>query len=162
MLPSLDRVFLSSADFAWDGPPFCGFGFSVANFAESRREMRGMPKLEIEGVGTFDVEPEKRLVLAIEEDAGVDIMHACGSWAKCTTCRVEFIEGEPEDMTEAEQIILDMRDLLEKERLSCQILCDDDMKLRVSMTVSGTKANDPGAKPEEDITPEPIWIERPY
>ncbi|MBA2691038.1 MAG: (2Fe-2S)-binding protein [Rubrobacter sp.] len=121
-----------------------------------------MPKLEIEGVGTFDVEPEKRLVLAIEEDAGVDIMHACGSWAKCTTCRVEFIEGEPEDMTEAEQMILTMRDLLEKERLSCQILCDDDMKLRVSMTVSGTKANDPGAKPEEDITPEPIWVERPY
>jgi len=134
----------------------------VANFAEAEREMRGMPKLEIENVGTFDVEPEKRLVLAIEEDAGVDIMHACGSWAKCTTCRVEFIEGEPEDMTEAEQMILTMRDLLEKERLSCQILCDDDMKLRVSMTVSGTKANDPGAKPEEDITPEPIWVERPY
>ena len=38
-----------------------------------------MPRLEIEGAGTFDVEEGKRLVLAIEEDAGVDIMHACGS-----------------------------------------------------------------------------------
>jgi hypothetical protein len=28
--------------------------------------------------------------------------------------------------------------------------------------VSGTGADDPGAKPQEEITPEPIWIERPY
>ncbi len=55
-----------------------------------------------------------------------------------------------------------MRQLLEEARLSCQIYCEEDMKLRVLMTVSGTKANDPGAKPEEEITPEPIWIERPY
>jgi len=129
---------------------------------ENTEQEERMPKLEVEGVGTFDVEAGKRMVLAIEEDAGVDIMHACGSFAKCTTCRVEFLEGEPEDMTEAEMIILDMRDLLEKERLSCQIYCEEDMKVRVSMTVSGTKANDPGAKPEEEITPEPLWIERPY
>ena len=31
-------------------------------------------KLEVEGVGTFEVEDGKRLVLAIEEDAGVDII----------------------------------------------------------------------------------------
>jgi ferredoxin len=121
-----------------------------------------MPKLEVEGAGAFDVEEGKRLVLAIEEDAGVDIMHACGSYAKCTTCRVEFLEGEPEDMTNAEMVILDMRDLLEKERLSCQIYCEEDMKVRVSMTVSGTGAKDAGAKPEEEITPEPVWDERPY
>ena len=121
-----------------------------------------MPRLEVDGVGAFGVEEGKRLVLAIEEDAGVNIMHACGSYAKCTTCRVVFLEGEPEDMTEAEMVILDMRDLLEKERLSCQIYCEEDMKLRVSMTVSGTGANNAGAKPEEEITPEPLWIERPY
>ena len=34
-----------------------------------------MPRLEVEGVGAFDVEEGKRLVLAIEEDAGVDILH---------------------------------------------------------------------------------------
>ncbi|HEX5973787.1 MAG TPA: hypothetical protein VFY57_01390 [Rubrobacteraceae bacterium] len=37
-----------------------------------------MPKLEVEGVGAFDVEEGKRLVLAIEEDAGVDILHNVG------------------------------------------------------------------------------------
>jgi hypothetical protein len=29
-----------------------------------------MPRLEVEGVDAFDVEDRKRLVLAIEEDAG--------------------------------------------------------------------------------------------
>jgi hypothetical protein len=37
-----------------------------------------VPKLEVEGVGEFDVEEGKRLVLAIEEDAGVDILHDVG------------------------------------------------------------------------------------
>ncbi len=121
-----------------------------------------MPKLEVDGVGTFEVEEGKRLVLAIEEDAGVDIMHACGSWAKCTTCRVEFLEGEPEDMTEAEMMILEMRQLLGEARLSCQIYCEEDMKVRPLMTVTSTNAKYPGAKPQEDITPEPMWTERPY
>ncbi len=37
-----------------------------------------MPKLEVEGRGTFDVPEGKRLVLAIEEDVGVDILHDVG------------------------------------------------------------------------------------
>ena len=37
-----------------------------------------MPRLEVEGVGEFEVEEGKRLVLAIEEDAGVDILHNVG------------------------------------------------------------------------------------
>ena len=121
-----------------------------------------MPELEVEGAGTFDVEDGRRMVLAIEEDAGVDIMHQCGSYAHCATCRVEFLEGEPEDMTQAEMMILQMRDLLEKARLSCQIYCEEDMKVRVLMTVSSTGANTAGGTPEEEITPEPEWIERPY
>jgi ferredoxin len=65
-----------------------------------------MPKLTVEGFGTFDIEQGKRLVLAIEQDAQVDILHACGGNARCTTCRVEFIEGEPDRMTVAEQQVL--------------------------------------------------------
>jgi hypothetical protein len=37
-----------------------------------------VPKLEVEGAGTFEVEDGRRLVLAIEEDAGVDILHDVG------------------------------------------------------------------------------------
>ena len=47
-----------------------------------------MPTLTVEGFGTFDIEDGKRLVLALEEDAKVDQLHACGGNARCTTCRV--------------------------------------------------------------------------
>src|SRR5919199_3760881 len=121
-----------------------------------------MPELEVEGAGTFEVEEDLRLVLAIEEDAGVDIMHQCGGHAHCSTCRVEFLEGEPEDMTEAEHALLEMRDLVGEARLSCQILCEHDMKVRPLMTVESVGAEDPGGIPEEEITPDPIFDERPY
>ena len=61
-----------------------------------------MPTLTIDGTGAFDVPSGKRLVLAIE-DAGVDILHACGGNARCTTCRIEFVSGEPTAMTQAEK-----------------------------------------------------------
>ena len=121
-----------------------------------------MPELEVEGAGTFDIDEDRRLVLAIEEDAGVDIMHQCGSHAHCATCRVEFLEGEPEDMTEAEHALLEMRELLGEARLSCQILCEHDMKVRVLMTVESVGASDPGGIPDEEVTPEAIFDERPY
>jgi ferredoxin len=120
-----------------------------------------VPRLEVEGVGTFDVEEGKRLVLAIEEDAGVDILHRCGSYARCTTCRIEYLEGEPEKMTRAEVEVLESRNLLGQVRLSCQALCDHDMKVRVLMTVSSTGLDGPGPKPELRITPEPEWVEKP-
>ena len=120
-----------------------------------------MPRLEVEDVGAFDVEEGKRLVLAIEEDAGVDILHRCGSYARCTTCRIEYLEGEPEKMTRAELEVLESRDLLGQVRLSCQALCDHDVKVRVLMTVSSTGLDGPGPKPEPSITPEPEWVDKP-
>lgn len=119
-----------------------------------------MPKLEVEGVGAVDVEEGKRLVLAIEEDAGVDILHRCGSYAKCTTCRIEYLEGEPDRMTEAEREVLGSRNLLGQVRLSCQALCDHDVKVRVLMTVTSTGLDGPGKKPETEITPPPEWVEK--
>lgn len=64
-------------------------------------------------------------------------------------------------MTRAELAMLVMRNLLGKVRLSCQVLCDRHMKVRVLMTVSSTGARGPGRKPQKDITPEPFWVERP-
>ena len=52
-----------------------------------------MPKLTIEGAGTFDVKEGTKLVLAIE-DNGVNILHRCGGKARCTTCRVEIIADD--------------------------------------------------------------------
>ena len=120
-----------------------------------------MPKLEVEDVGTFDVPQGKRLVLAIEEDAEVDILHRCGAYAKCTTCRIEYLEGEPEGMTRAELEVLRSRDLLGEVRLSCQAVCDHDMKVRPLMTVTSTGLDGPGPKPEPEITPPPEWVGKP-
>ena len=120
-----------------------------------------VPRIEVEDAGTFEVEEGKRLVLAIEEDAGVDILHRCGSYARCTTCRIQYLEGEPEKMTKAELEVLKKRDLLGQARLSCQALCDHDIKVRVLMTVTSTGLDGPGPKPERHITPEPEWVDKP-
>jgi len=96
-------------------------------------------------------------VLAIEQDAKVDILHACGGNARCTTCRVEFIEGEPSRMTAAEKERLQARGL-SGVRLSCQILCDRDMTVRAISRLEGSGRPDPGRTPEEAITPAPEWI----
>ena len=65
-----------------------------------------MPKLTVDGVGEFEVPAGKRLVLALEDEAKIDQLHACGGNARCTTCRVEFVTGEPDSMTVAESIKL--------------------------------------------------------
>ena len=119
-----------------------------------------MPRIEVEGRGTFDVDEGTRLVRAIEGN-GVDILHRCGGYAKCTTCRVEFIEGEPDKMTVAERDKLRERDLFGQVRLSCQIPCDHDMKVKVVYTLTESGLPDPGPEPEAHITPEPEWVDKP-
>src|ERR1700682_274489 len=109
-----------------------------------------MPKLTVDGVGTFDVPSGKRLVLALEDDAKVDQLHACGGNARCTTCRVEFISGEPATMTDAERNVLAARGLAGV-RLSCQILCDHDMAVRAISRLAGSGRKDVGARPADAI-----------
>ncbi len=116
-----------------------------------------MPKLTVEGFGTFDVAESKRLVLALEEDAGVDVLHACGGNARCTTCRVEFLGGEPGKMTAAEKSVLEAREL-SGIRLSCQVLCDQDMNVRAISRLEGSGRPDPGGPPAATITPPPEWV----
>jgi len=115
-----------------------------------------MPRLTVEGYGTFEVAENKRLVLAIEQDAKVDILHACGGNARCTTCRVEFIDGEPSRMTVAEKTRLAERGL-SGVRLSCQIVCDHDINVRAISRLEGSGRPDPGRTPEPTIQPPPEW-----
>ena len=115
-----------------------------------------MPRLSVEGFPTVDVQDGKRLVLAIEQDAHVDILHACGGNARCTTCRIEFIEGEPTRMTKAEKTKLEER-ALTGIRLSCQITCEHDMTVRAISRLAGSGRPDPGKTPEPTIQPPPEW-----
>lgn len=115
-----------------------------------------MAKLTVDGVGEFDVADGKRLILALTDDAKVDQLHACGGNARCTTCRVEFVSGEPATMTEAEKTVLAAKGATGV-RLSCQIVCDHDMGVRIISRLAGSGRVDSGKRPMDEIAPPPVW-----
>src|ERR1041385_2443436 len=88
-----------------------------------------MPKIQAEtATGLVETEPPagKKLVLALE-DAGIDILHRCGGNARCTTCRVEILDGEPGPMGELERNRLAMEsELGPNGRPACQIRVQND------------------------------------
>jgi ferredoxin len=118
-----------------------------------------MPMLTVEGFAPVEVPANKRLVLAIQQDAGVDVLHACGGNARCTTCRVEFVSGEPALMTLAEKTRLQEKGVTGV-RLSCQMLCDHDMTVRAISRLTGSGRPDAGPPPAPEITPPPEWVEK--
>src|SRR3954447_5728684 len=99
-----------------------------------------MPQLKVDGVGEFQVPQGKRLVNALTDEAGIDQLHACGGNARCTTCRVQIVAGEPEKMTQAEKELLALRALAVHPglRLGCQIVCDHDMSLKAISRQAGS------------------------
>lgn len=111
-----------------------------------------MPKIQAEtATGLIETEaPDgKKLVLAIE-DAGVDILHRCGGNARCTTCRVELLEGNAGEMGEIERNRLAMEaELAPNIRLSCQIHVHSDLKVRVINQVS-VRGMDAGPRPLDE------------
>jgi ferredoxin len=111
-----------------------------------------MPKVQAEtATGLIETEAPngKKLVLAIE-DAGVDILHRCGGTARCTTCRVELLEGNPGEMGELERNRLAMEAELEPNiRLSCQIRVHSDLKVRV-VNQASVRGIDPGPRPLDE------------
>ena len=121
-----------------------------------------MPTLTLDGGGTFNIPTGKRLVNALTDEAKIDQLHACGGNARCTTCRVEFIAGEPTKMTEAEKSVLAARGLLTHPglRLSCQIACDHDMTVKVISRLAGSGKADAGQRPTDEIMPPPMWTDR--
>lgn len=118
-----------------------------------------MPKLIVDDFGTFEVPAGKRLVNALQDEAHVDQLHACGGFARCTTCRVEFVSGEPAAITTAEKDILAVKGLANTPniRLSCQIQCDHDMHVKIISRLTGTARKDCGARPADNIEPPAIW-----
>lgn len=107
-----------------------------------------MPTITVEGEKSFEATPGKKLVLAIE-DAGIDILHRCGGFARCTTCRVHFLKGEPSEMGATERATLEEDGLLGEYRLSCQIrLAEEAMDVQVWGRAS-EKGIPPGDRPED-------------
>jgi ferredoxin len=106
-----------------------------------------MPKIEVVGRGVFEVEAGKKLVLAME-DNGVDILHRCGGNVKCTSCRVEVLEGDAGPQSEAERAkLVEKGHNPDQFRLSCQVRVEGDLKVRPAMTVASSGLPDPGPRP---------------
>lgn len=118
-----------------------------------------MPIIKIEGHGSHEAKEGQRLVKAIME-AGLDIGHRCGGQARCTTCRVRFIEGEPDVMTEAEYEKLKGQSQLEGLRLACQIVVDRPMAIEPLMLASEQGWDDAGPDPAVEVEPEAEWHTR--
>ena len=110
-----------------------------------------MRKITAETAGgqlAFEVEEGRNLVLCLE-DNGIDILHRCGGNAKCTTCRVEVLGGDPGEIGEPEKAILATKtDLGDHTRLSCQVRVVDDLHVRV-IRQSSVEGLDPGTRPVE-------------
>ncbi len=108
-----------------------------------------MAIIEMEGIGRTSAPDGQRLVLAIM-DAGVDILHRCGGNARCTTCRVQILGGNPGPMTEIERDKLATLDELPPNmRLSCQVRCCDDLRVRILRRLSeNPDMGDAGPQPE--------------
>src|SRR4051794_27102261 len=107
-----------------------------------------MPTVTVEGAAPFEVEAGKKLVLAIE-DSGIDIMHRCGGNARCTTCRVQILEGTPPPMGDLEKERLAREGSLGPDiRLSCQILVESDLTVRVLQRASAAGMT-PGPRPAD-------------
>jgi ferredoxin len=110
-----------------------------------------MPKITADtaqGIVAFEAEEGRKLVLVLE-DNGVDILHRCGGNARCTTCRVEVISGDPGEIGDPEKAILATKtDLNDHTRLSCQVRIIDDLHVKVvrQASVEGIEA---GTRPSE-------------
>jgi len=111
-----------------------------------------MPKIQAEtanGLIETEAPAGKKLVLAIE-DAGVDILHRCGGNARCTTCRVELLEGDPGEMGDLERNRLAVEaELAPNIRLSCQIHVQSDLKVRV-VNQASVRGIDAGPRPLDE------------
>ena len=111
-----------------------------------------MPKVEAitaSGSQTIEAPEGKKLVLVIE-DAGIDILHRCGGNARCTTCRVELLEGDAGEMGELERNRLAMEaELAPNVRLSCQIRVHNELKVNV-INQASVRGMDAGPRPFDE------------
>jgi ferredoxin len=106
-----------------------------------------MPKVTVPDRGTFEVEKGTKLVLALE-DNDINILHRCGGNAKCTTCRVEVLEGDFGELTSIEKEAFSKKGIEDQLRLSCQVHVNEDVIVRPAMTEESSGL-DAGPRPAE-------------
>ena len=71
-----------------------------------------------------------RSVLELALENNIPMANLCKGNARCSTCRVVLLEGEPPPRNEKEEILAKKLGLPDQVRLSCQLEATCDMKLR--------------------------------
>ena len=120
-----------------------------------------MFKLTVEDGPSVDVPADKRLVLALEDEAGIEQLHNCGGVSRCTTCRVTVVEGRASPMTAAERDKLAEKGLAGEAglRLSCQMTMTADLTVRAESRLPGSGKKDVGPRPADYIQPVPTFVQ---
>lgn len=107
-----------------------------------------VPTINVIDYHSFEGEDGKKLVNVLE-DNGVDILHRCGGNSKCTSCRVEVIEGDFGPKSESEQQTLAAKGFTDDHiRLSCQVRVSGDATVKAVMTKTNSNL-DPGTRPAD-------------
>ena len=75
---------------------------------------------------------EAQSILKISNENKVEHLHVCGGLGKCSTCRVQILDGleNCSERSEKEQIIADKLDFPDDVRLACQTLLSGDASVR--------------------------------
>ena len=76
-------------------------------------------------IGTHD-----KTVLELALEQGIPLLHACKGNARCSTCRVLILKGNPPPRTPKEQVLAEKLGLPDNVRLSCQVKATEDMTVR--------------------------------
>ena len=111
-----------------------------------------MPRIDYGGGLTIDT-PEGMTVLEASLQHGLDHRAACGAQVRCTTCRVEILEGAEHcpPMRTSEQEVLTQAGFGPNIRLACCLSPTGDIKIRLLVRDQINK---------EDLRPEGMGRER--
>jgi len=111
-----------------------------------------MPRIDYGGGLTIDA-PEGMTVLEASLQHGLDHRAACGGVGRCTTCRVEIIEGAQNcpPMSDGDREVLALADFGPNIRLGCSLRPTGDIKIRLLVRERIDK---------EDLRPEGMGRER--
>ena len=77
-------------------------------------------------------------LLNVLNDAEIFVASACGGGGSCGQCRVKVFEGGG-DILPTETSLINKREAAEHNRLSCQVVVKEDMKIEVPREVFGVK-----------------------
>ena len=97
-----------------------------------RRPQRKMPILFYTDDNCDFEFSEAQNILSISQENKVDHLHVCGGLGKCSTCRVQILEGleNCSERSLTEQNIADRLDFPDDVRLACQTIISGDVKIR--------------------------------